>query len=148
MTPYPLTSGAYPMPNSTQAAIVGKRNVSYCAGLHQGLATLCRAGVPPKLLIIDDGWQMTDVDRKFREPMTTRMIKEQEMLRQMFKDMNINIENSSDEYLEAQVQLLYKGLKDIAPSSSIGELLALALGLAASPASAQCRMQPSASVLY
>ena len=90
------------------------------AGLHQGLATLCRAGVPPKLLIVDDGWQMTDVDRKFREPPTTRMVKEQEMLRQMFKDMNLDIENSSDEYLEAQVQLLYRGLKDIAPSSSIG----------------------------
>ena len=77
--------------------------------------------MPPKLLIIDDGWQMTDVDKKYREPPTTRMIKEQEMLREMFKNMNLEIENSSDEYLEAQVQLLYRGLKDIAPSSSIGE---------------------------
>lgn len=77
--------------------------------------------MPPKLLIIDDGWQMTDVDKKYREPPTTRMIKEMEMLREMFKNMNVEIEDSSDEYLEAQVQLLYRGLKDIAPSSSIGE---------------------------
>ena len=66
---------------------------------------------------------MTDVDKKYREPPTTRMIKEQEMLREMFKNMNLEIDNSSDEYLEAQVQLLYRGLKDIAPSSSIGKTL-------------------------
>ena len=46
-----------------------------CAGLHEGLGSLVSAGVPPRFLIIDDGWQCTDVDRRFRQPPTTRTVR-------------------------------------------------------------------------
>ena len=36
------------------------------SGIHAGLESLVAGGAPPKLLIIDDGWQRTDVDPHFR----------------------------------------------------------------------------------
>jgi Raffinose synthase or seed imbibition protein Sip1 len=33
------------------------------AGIVQGLTSLEAAGVPPRLLIIDDGWQLTVADQ-------------------------------------------------------------------------------------
>jgi len=32
------------------------------AGIVEGLEALKEAGAPPQLLIIDDGWQLTEVD--------------------------------------------------------------------------------------
>ena len=49
------------------------------AGLHEGLKTLSDGGTPPKLLIIDDGWQCTDVDVPLRKPLTSRMMMLKEM---------------------------------------------------------------------
>ena len=38
-----------------------------CAsGVLQGVASLAEGGAPPRLLILDDGWQMTDVDEQYR----------------------------------------------------------------------------------
>ena len=37
------------------------------SGIHAGLESLVAGGAPPKLLIIDDGWQRTDVDPHFRQ---------------------------------------------------------------------------------
>ncbi|PSC71477.1 raffinose synthase [Micractinium conductrix] len=36
------------------------------AGLSAGLSSLAAGGAPPRFLIIDDGWQRTDVDKEFR----------------------------------------------------------------------------------
>lgn len=36
------------------------------AGIQAGLTSLAEGGVPPKLVIIDDGWQRTDVDERYR----------------------------------------------------------------------------------
>jgi hypothetical protein len=36
------------------------------AGIEAGLRSLADGGVPPKLVIIDDGWQRTDVDERYR----------------------------------------------------------------------------------
>jgi hypothetical protein len=38
-----------------------------CAGLHDGVRSLVEGGVPPGFLIIDDGWQCTDVDEPLRQ---------------------------------------------------------------------------------
>lgn len=40
------------------------------AGVNEGLASLARAGVPARFLIIDDGWQVTAVDSPLRPPPT------------------------------------------------------------------------------
>ncbi|KAL4419946.1 hypothetical protein ABPG75_007044 [Micractinium tetrahymenae] len=37
------------------------------AGIAEGLRTLGAGGTPPRLLIIDDGWQQTDVDPAYRQ---------------------------------------------------------------------------------
>jgi raffinose synthase len=36
------------------------------AGIAEGLRSLSAGGVPPRLLIVDDGWQCTDVDEQYR----------------------------------------------------------------------------------
>jgi len=40
-------------------------------GIQEGLASLRTGGINPRFLIIDDGWQMTDVDPPYRKPPTT-----------------------------------------------------------------------------
>jgi hypothetical protein len=37
------------------------------AGIAQGIKSLAAGGTPPRLLIIDDGWQQTDVDPRYRQ---------------------------------------------------------------------------------
>lgn len=37
------------------------------AGIQQGLQALVGGGAPPGFLIIDDGWQQTDVDLQYRK---------------------------------------------------------------------------------
>ena len=36
-------------------------------GLHEGVKSLVDGGAPPGFLIIDDGWQCTDVDEPLRQ---------------------------------------------------------------------------------
>lgn len=38
------------------------------AGIMEGLGSLVKGGAPPGFLIIDDGWQQTDVDAEYRLP--------------------------------------------------------------------------------
>lgn len=37
------------------------------AGIAEGLRALGAGGTPPRLLIVDDGWQQTDVDPAYRQ---------------------------------------------------------------------------------
>ena len=85
------------------------------AGLHEGMKTLSDGGVPPKFLIIDDGWQCTDVDVPLRKPMTSRMM----MLKEMEESMNA----TQDEFIDAELEILARSAKNLPPSSSAGERL-------------------------
>jgi len=78
-------------------------------GLHEGLASLVEGGVPPRFLIIDDGWQNTDVDKRFRSPPTSRSMPKMKQL-----------QDASDEYFGAEIEVLADAKKDIPPSSSAG----------------------------
>ena len=82
------------------------------AGLHEGLKTLSDGGTPPKLLIIDDGWQCTDVDVGLRKPMTSRML--------MIEEMRESMEGTQDEFIDAELKWLARSAKDLPPSSSAG----------------------------
>ncbi|DBA91995.1 TPA: hypothetical protein ACH3X2_003884 [Trebouxia sp. C0005] len=84
-------------------------------GLHEGLKTLSDGGTPPKLLIIDDGWQCTDVDVPLRKPMTSRML--------MIEEMRESMEGTQDEFIDAELEWLARGAKDLPPSSSAGSAL-------------------------
>ena len=79
------------------------------AGLHDGLQSLVAGGVPPRFLIIDDGWQCTDVDMRFRKPITTRSVPKLDEIRQ-----------ASDEFYDAELEVLSSAARDIVPSSSAG----------------------------
>ncbi|KAK9820373.1 hypothetical protein WJX72_009606 [[Myrmecia] bisecta] len=81
-------------------------------GLHQGLSSLVEGGAPPRFLIIDDGWQCTNVDKDLREPPTSKIMPKTAVT-----------EDTSDEYLDAEMDMLYMGAQGIPPSSSAGVLL-------------------------
>lgn len=66
-------------------------------------------GVPPRFLIIDDGWQCTDVDVRFRQPPTSRSVPKLK-----------EIQQASDEFFDAEIEMLSSAARDIAPSSSAG----------------------------
>ena len=40
-------------------------------GIQEGLESLSAGGIHPRTLIIDDGWQMTEVDDVYRDAKTT-----------------------------------------------------------------------------
>ncbi len=82
------------------------------AGLHEGLKTLSDGGTPAKLLIIDDGWQCTDVDVALRKPLTSRMM--------MIEEMRESMEGTQDEFIDAELEWLARSAKDLPPSSSAG----------------------------
>ena len=84
------------------------------AGLHEGLKALSDGGTPPKLLIIDDGWQCTDVDVPLRKPMSSRML--------MIEEMRESMEGTQDEFIDAELKWLARSAKDLPPSSSAGVL--------------------------
>lgn len=81
-------------------------------GLHEGLATLVEGGTPPRFVIIDDGWQNTDVDKRFRSPPTSRSMPQ-----------NKQLQDASDEYFGAEIEVLADAKKDIPPSSSAGQAM-------------------------
>ena len=76
------------------------------------MKTLSNGGVPPKFLIIDDGWQCTDVDVPLRKPMSSRMM----MLKEMQESMNA----TQDEFIDAELEILARSAKNLPPSSSAG----------------------------
>ena len=111
--------------NAGKCQPVETRLRRWLTGLHEGLGSLVGAGVPPRFLIIDDGWQCTDVDRRFRQPPTTRTVPRLS-----------EIGEASDEFFDAELEVLSSAARNIPPSSSAGALLAV-------PRSAACRVRGS-----
>ena len=70
-----------------------------------------RGGIRPKLLIIDDGWQCTDVDRELRDPQ-----------RKQFPEQFPQDETYASEYFEAELDMLRMAARGISTGSSLGEL--------------------------
>ena len=82
-------------------------------GLHEGLRSLIAGGAPPGFLIIDDGWQCTDVDASLREPSM--------MNQEMMKQLNMpGYGETGDEFIEAELEMLAMGAKDIPQGSALG----------------------------
>lgn len=85
------------------------------AGLHEGLARLVQGGVPPRLLIIDDGWQCTDVDPPLRPPMPDLPLP-----KKVAERVQETLLSTKDEFVEAELEMLYMGTKDIPAGSELG----------------------------
>ena len=78
----------------------------HLAGLHEGLQSLARGGVPARLLIIDDGWQCTELDQPLRQPPSSRSLPE--------------LQSTSEEFLLAELEMLAMAARDIPAGSSLG----------------------------
>ena len=76
----------------------------------EGLSSLRRGGIRPRLLIIDDGWQCTDVDRELRDPQ-----------RKQFPEQFPKDEAYASEYFEAELDMLRMAARGISTSSSLGD---------------------------
>ena len=85
------------------------------------MKTLSDGGTPPKFLIIDDGWQCTDVDVPLRKPLSSRMM--------MLKEMEESMDATQDEFIDAELEILARSAKNLPPSSSAGLHLLLACAL-------------------
>ena len=84
-----------------------------CSGLHEGLRSLIAGGAPPGFLIIDDGWQCTDVDAPLRQPSM--------MNQEMLKQLNMpEYGETGDEFIEAELEMLAMGAKNIPQGSALG----------------------------
>lgn len=80
------------------------------AGLQEGLRALHRGGIRPGMLIIDDGWQCTDVDKALRDPSARKP-----------PVLPGGPDNTAiDEFYDAELEMLRMGAKDIPGGSSLG----------------------------
>ena len=77
--------------------------------------SLIAGGAPPGFLIIDDGWQCTDVDAPLRQPSM--------MNQEMLKQLNMpEYKETGDEFIEAELEMLAMGSKNIPQGSALGGL--------------------------
>lgn len=81
------------------------------AGLYQGLKSLEDGGIPPRLLIIDDGWQSTDVDAPLRQTVSQRLRLSQSMP---------ELDETEGEFIEAELEMLQMSARNIPAGSSLG----------------------------
>ena len=84
------------------------------AGLNQGLQSLVEGGVPPRLLIIDDGWQSTDVDASLRQTTSQKLRLAQSMP---------ELDETEGEFIEAELEMLQMSARNIPAGTALGMLL-------------------------
>jgi raffinose synthase len=90
-------------------------------GLTDAVASLAAGGVPPRLVIIDDGWQVTDLDSQFKgwqEPAAT-------LLRPGGGGAGAPPGGAMprESYIEGEAEMISAVLRDIPAGSSTGVLL-------------------------
>ena len=72
------------------------------AGIAQGLEALRKGGVAPKLLIIDDGWQSTQLDEHLRPISESGVVKSENKVTVQWQDacqtMLVNVWRSSGQF--------------------------------------------------
>lgn len=87
-------------------------------GLADAVVSLTAGGVPPKLVIIDDGWQVTDLDAEFKgwqDPAAA-------LLAQARGDTDGQVLNR-EKYIEGESEMISTVLKDVPAGSTTGVLL-------------------------
>jgi len=103
-------------------------------GLMEGVRSLSAGGVPPKMVIIDDGWQSTDLDAEFRgwqDPRAAISATLRERLRRLGGSMDGNEEAfrravkelARELYIEGESEMISAVLRDVPAGSATGQLL-------------------------
>lgn len=101
------------------ATLAGFGNDTVCVnrgsttGIQAGLASFADGGVRPKWLIIDDGWQLTDVDAEFRTPPTAKLLQELGLVAP-------GAAATADAFVEAELEVLSQVAKQVPQSTSAG----------------------------
>jgi raffinose synthase len=80
------------------------------------MASLVQGGVPPRFLIIDDGWQCTDVDPPLRQPLS-----ELPLPKNVKERVQETLTATKEEFVEAELEMLYMGSRNIPAGSSLGK---------------------------
>lgn len=86
----------------------------FATGLNQGLQSLVDGGIPPRLLIIDDGWQSTDVDASLRQTTSQKLRLTQSMP---------ELDETEGEFIEAELEMLQMSARNIPAGTALGERL-------------------------
>lgn len=102
-------------------------------GLIEGVQSLRAGGVPPKLVIIDDGWQSTDLDAKFKgwqDPGAAIIASAKERMRSLNGSLDDGAETEQaakeiarELYIEGESEMISAVLRDVPAGSSTGGLL-------------------------
>lgn len=102
-------------------------------GLIDGVQSLKAGGAPPKLVIIDDGWQSTDLESKFKgwqDPGAAIIASAKEKMRSLngsiddvLETEQIAKEIARELYIEGESEMISAVLRDVPAGSSTGKLL-------------------------
>ena len=102
-------------------------------GLMEGVQSLKAGGAPPKLVIIDDGWQSTDLDPQFKgwqDPGAAILASAKEKMRSLSGSVDDGLETEQaakdiarELYIEGESEMISAVLRDVPAGSSTGRLL-------------------------
>ncbi|MEW5300241.1 MAG: hypothetical protein WDW36_003183 [Sanguina aurantia] len=87
-------------------------------GLHEGLDSLAAGGIPPRFLIIDDGWQSTDVDVAYRKAPTTELAEEMSDAMQLGREGSEIFASQEEGYYQESLEVIAKTGKMMPPSQT------------------------------
>ncbi|GAX76619.1 hypothetical protein CEUSTIGMA_g4065.t1 [Chlamydomonas eustigma] len=88
-------------------------------GIQEGLRSLNRGGIRPRTLIIDDGWQTTDVGPEYRQTPTSELA---EALHLSAQEQNLLRSTEQDFYNES-LEVLAETAVQLSPGTSSGNLM-------------------------
>lgn len=82
------------------------------SGLMDGLGSLRTGGVPPRLLIVDDGWQQTDVDIEYRGNVCLPETETERQLEEAVADFLGGPGDQAPDSLKAEHRMMHEEEKD------------------------------------
>jgi hypothetical protein len=89
------------------------------SGLADAVQSLSSGGVPPRWVVIDDGWQCTEVDEPYRN-IPTEQLKQQLLKEKAEKTGDVSLREA---YLEGEMEALGQAAKEIPAGTAMGAYL-------------------------
>ncbi|KAI3433391.1 hypothetical protein D9Q98_003207 [Chlorella vulgaris] len=91
------------------------------SGLSDAVQSLASGGTPPRWVVIDDGWQCTEVDEPYRN------IPTEQLKQKMLKDRNVGEKPGDaaqrEAYLEGEMEALGQAARDVPAGTAMGAYL-------------------------
>lgn len=106
------------------------------SGVVAGVKSLAAGGTPPKWVVIDDGWQCTDIDADFKKDplafptrrsaagLTSKDISEKVQRSELLSESDdMSESNLRERFIEGEIEVLSKALKDVPAGTATGRIL-------------------------